>query len=61
MAKVRHVSMNDAARDILRGLASRMRSECIFPNRAGKPMSPATFINRYLRPTLERAEITDFH
>ena len=52
--------MNDNVRAILRDLPSRMRSEYVFPNRNGNPMSPDNFINRSFKTALKKAGIENF-
>jgi len=60
--EARRVPMNDAVREVLRGLPSRMKGPWVFPSATGEtPIDPKNFVRRVFLPALESAGVGDFH
>ncbi len=60
--ETRHIPMNDRVMEIMRGLPSRLKSEWVFPSlNNDTPIDSQNFMNRVFIPTLEKAEMKDFH
>jgi site-specific recombinase XerD len=56
-----HVPMNDEVRAILRGMASRLRSEWVFPSETGNtPLDAKNYLHRVFLPAVKRAGIRGF-
>ena len=58
--EVRHIPMNDMARETLRSLPSRLRSEYVFASKVGTALNPQNFVNRVFGPAMNRAKVEDF-
>jgi site-specific recombinase XerD len=54
--------MNDAARELLRSLPSRLKSAWVFPTQNGKTaLNAKNFVRRVLLPALKVAGVAGFH
>ena len=54
--------MNDATRDILRSLPSRLKSDWVFPCQSDRtPLDAKNFVSRVFLPALEKAGVAGLH
>src|SRR5437016_444227 len=60
--ETRRIPMNDAVREVLRALPSRLKSPWVFPSKTGKtPLDPKNFMSRVFGPALREAGIENLH